>query len=99
MGYAASYYFSTHGCSLFFSGWAGDFDELALATASFWRALMSKKFAIVVVVVDAAFLNCFLVGTCGRLLSRREARVEHFRPLRPNKPKLTRPIQAPHLGA
>jgi hypothetical protein len=70
LGYGASYYFSTHGCSLFFSGWAGDFDELALATASFWRALMSKKFAIVVVVVDAAFLNCFLVGICGRLPSR-----------------------------
>jgi hypothetical protein len=57
-----SYYFSTHGCSLFFSGRAGDFDELALATASFWRALRSKKFAIVVVVIDAAFFNSSLVG-------------------------------------
>jgi hypothetical protein len=100
LGCAASYYFSTHGCSLFFSGWAGDFDELALATASFWRALMSKKLAIVVVIVlvDVTFLDCSLVGICGRLPSRRElreARVEHFRPLRPSKPKLTRPTQAP----
>jgi hypothetical protein len=71
---AVSYYFSTHGCSLFFSGWAGDFDEPALAIASFWRALMSKKFAIVVVVVDAAFLDCSLVGICEQLPSRNARR-------------------------
>jgi hypothetical protein len=45
-GRQCSYYFSTHGCSLFFSGCAGVLDELALAAASFWRALMSKKLAM-----------------------------------------------------
>lgn len=42
-----SYYFSTHGCSLLFSGCAGALEEVAAAAASFCRALMSKKFAIV----------------------------------------------------
>jgi hypothetical protein len=49
-----SYYFSTHGCSLFFSGCAGVLEELALAAASFWRALISKKLAMVCVVVVIA---------------------------------------------
>ena len=49
-GRGCSYYFSTHGCSLFFSGCAGVLEELALAAASFWRALMSKKLAILGVV-------------------------------------------------
>jgi len=46
-----SYYFSTHGWSLFFSGCAGVLEELALAAASFWRALISKKLAMMCVVV------------------------------------------------
>ena len=40
------YYFSTHGCSLFFSGCAGALEDVTAAAASFWRALMSKKFAM-----------------------------------------------------
>lgn len=57
--YDVSYYFSTHGCSLFFSGCAGVFDEVAAAAASFWRALISKKLAIVSVVVSvASLLSC-----------------------------------------
>jgi hypothetical protein len=34
-GGGCSYYFSTHGCSLFFSGCAGVLEELAFAAASF----------------------------------------------------------------
>jgi len=48
-GGGRSYYFSTHGCSLFFSGCVGVLEELAFAAASFWRALMSKKLAMVCV--------------------------------------------------
>ena len=46
-GLHVSYYFSTHGCRRVLSGCDADFDELAAAAASFWRALMSKKLAIV----------------------------------------------------
>jgi hypothetical protein len=55
------YYFSTHGCSLFFSGCAGVLEDVAAAAASFWRALMSKKFAMLlssVCVVFAVYSEC-----------------------------------------
>lgn len=73
-----SYYFSTHGCSLFFSGCAGVFDEVAAAAASFWRALMSKKLAMVdvVVVVDLACLFCSLVSSMQTKPNARDA--QHF---------------------
>ena len=51
------YYFSTHGCSLFFSGCAGDLEDVAAAAASFWRALMSKKFAMLLSSVDLVFAS------------------------------------------
>ena len=41
------YYFSTHGCRRVFCGCEGaDLEELAAAAASFCRALMSKKLAM-----------------------------------------------------
>jgi len=43
----ASYYFSTHGCKRVLSACDGaDLEEDAAAAASFWRALMSKKLAM-----------------------------------------------------
>jgi hypothetical protein len=55
------YYFSTHGCSLFFSGCAGDLEDVAAAAASFWRALMSKKFAMLPLSVDMVSAGLYRV--------------------------------------
>jgi hypothetical protein len=54
----STYYFSTHGWSRLFSCLAvGAFDEVAVAAAAAFRALISKKFAIVWMFGVAGFLN------------------------------------------
>lgn len=66
-----SYYFSTHGWSLFFSGCAGVLEELAFAAASFWRALMSKKLAILNVCMCGVCLSdSSTINACGQLQTR-----------------------------
>jgi len=89
-GRGCSYYFSTHGWSLFFSGCAGVLEELALAAASFWRALISKKLAIVCVcVVSIAKVKalCSILNDAGNLTrARRVLNQNHSRSSRWNKP-------------
>jgi hypothetical protein len=57
-----SYYFSTHGCSLFFSGCAGVLEDVAAAAASLWRALMSKKLAMLLSSADVVFAGLYLAS-------------------------------------
>jgi hypothetical protein len=46
---------------LFFSGCAGDLEDVAAAAASFWRALMSKKFAMLPLSVDMVAAGLYRV--------------------------------------